>query len=68
VIRGVPVLDPKVHLEGATPEKLARALFRRVVPLRPGAGRRSVASDQVAAQKPAPDEAGNGVPHLDEGV
>ena len=30
--RGVPVLDPKVHLKGATPEKLARALFRRVEP------------------------------------
>ena len=26
--RGVPVLDPKVHLKGATPEKLARALLR----------------------------------------
>ena len=30
--RGVPVLDPKVHLKGATPEKLAKALFRRVEP------------------------------------
>ena len=27
--RGVPVLDPKVHLKGATPEKLARALLRQ---------------------------------------
>ena len=27
--RGVPVLDPKIHLVGATPEKLARALLRQ---------------------------------------
>lgn len=26
--RGVPVLDPERDLKGATPEKLARALFR----------------------------------------
>ena len=26
--RGVPMIDPKVHLKGATPEKLARALLR----------------------------------------
>ena len=31
--RGVPVLDPAVHLKGATPEKLAKALFRRTEPL-----------------------------------
>ena len=30
-----PMLDPKRDLAGATPETLARALFRRVVPLRP---------------------------------
>lgn len=66
--RGVPVLDPAKHLKGATPEKLARALFRRVVPLRPGTRRKAVVGDEVAAQQPAPDETGNGVPHLDEGV
>ena len=33
--RGVPVLDPKRDLVGATPEKLAKALFRRVEPLQP---------------------------------
>lgn len=31
--RGVPVLDPKRDLKGATPEKLAKALFRRKEPL-----------------------------------
>lgn len=31
--RGVPVLDPAVHLNGATPEALAQALFRRVEPI-----------------------------------
>ena len=30
-----PKLDPNVDLAGATPETLARALFRRVEPLRP---------------------------------
>ena len=33
--RGVPVLDPAIHLKGATPEKLARALFRGTEHLRP---------------------------------
>ena len=33
--RGVPVLDPKVHLVGATPKALARALFRRIEPINP---------------------------------
>ena len=65
--RGVPVLDPKVGLKDATPEKLARALFRRVVPLRPGTRRKPVVRDQVAVGEPAADEAGDGVPHLDEG-
>ena len=31
-----PMLDPKRDLAGATPETLARALFRRIDPLRPG--------------------------------
>lgn len=65
--RGVPVLDPKKHLKGATPETLARALFRRVEPLRPGSRRKPVVRDQVAVEKPAADEPGDGVPHLDEG-
>ena len=41
-----PVLDPKRDLKGATPETLARALFRRVEPLRPGAGRKPVVGDE----------------------
>ena len=32
-----PMLDPERDLKGATPEKLARALFRRTEPLRPRA-------------------------------
>ena len=28
-----PMIDPKRDLKGATPETLARALFRRVTPL-----------------------------------
>ncbi|MCY4237094.1 MAG: hypothetical protein OXC93_01850 [Rhodospirillaceae bacterium] len=44
--RGVPVLDPKVRLKGATPEKLAKALLR---PLRPVG--KTVGSDQVTVKK-----------------
>ena len=40
--RGVPVLDPKRDLAGATPEKLARALFRRTEPLQPARVRKPV--------------------------
>lgn len=61
-----PKLDPKVDLAGATPETLARALFRRVEPLRPGTRRKPVGPDKVAVEKVAADEAGDGVSHLDE--
>lgn len=59
-----PMLDPARDLAGATPEKLAKALFRRVVPLRPGARRKPVVRDQVAVEKVAADQPGDGVPHL----
>lgn len=62
-----PKLDPKVDLAGATPETLARALFRRVVPLRPGTRRKPVVRDQVAVGETPADQPGDGVPHLDEG-
>ena len=48
--RGVPVLDPKRDLKGATPETLARALLRCVEPLRPPRVRKSVAGDEVAVE------------------
>lgn len=64
--RGVPVLDPKVHLKGATPEKLARALFRRTEPLPPRIGQ-TVAGDEVAIEEVPADHASDGIPHLDEG-
>ena len=59
-----PKLDPKVDLAGATPETLARALFRRVEPLRPGTRRKPVVSDEVAVEKVATDKPRNSVPHL----
>ena len=59
-----PVLDPKRDLVGATPEKLARALFRRVVPLRPGTRRKPVVGDKITEKKVAPDKTGDGIPHL----
>ena len=65
--RGKPVLDPEKHLKGATPEALARRLFRRVVPLRPGARRKPVVRDEGPVAEAAPDEPGNGVAHLEEG-
>ena len=51
-----PKLDPKVDLAGATPETLAKALFRRTEPLRPGTRRKPVVRDQVTVEKVAPDE------------
>ena len=58
------MLDPKVHLKGATPETLARALFRRVEPLRQRAARQPIIGDEVAVEKVAADQPGDGVPHL----
>ena len=59
-----PMLDPERDLKGATPETLARALFRRVEPLRPRAARQPVVSDQVAVEEVATDKPRNSVPHL----
>lgn len=47
-----PVLDPKKHLKGATPEKLGRALLN----LRPSRRTQSVVSDKVDAKKVTPDK------------
>ena len=67
--RGRPVLDPKRDLVGATPEKLAKALFRRTEPLRPGLRSRGkrVVADEVAVEEVTADEAGDGVTHLGKG-
>ena len=59
-----PMLDPARDLAGATPEKLAKALFRRTEPLRPGTRRKPVVRDQVPVEKVATDQPGDGVPHL----
>ena len=59
-----PMLDPARDLAGATPEKLARALFRRTEPLRPGTRRKPVVGDEVAVEKVATDKPRNSVPHL----
>ena len=67
--RGVPMIDPKVHLKGATLEKLARVLLRNRNPaLRSGSAGKPVIGDQVAEQEIPSDEPGNGVPHLAKGV
>ena len=56
-----PMLDPKIHLKGATPEKLARALLR---PLRPRAGGKAVVPNKVTVEKIATDQVSNRIPHL----
>ena len=56
-----PMLDPKRDLKGATPETLARALFR---PLRPRATRQAVVRDQVPVEQVSTDKPRDGVPHL----
>lgn len=61
-----PKLDPKVDLAGATPDKLARALFRRVEPLRPPRVGKPVVGDKTPVEEVPSDEAGNSVPHLRE--
>ena len=66
--RGVPVLDPERDLKGATPEKLARALFRRVDPPSGAAVVESVVGDEVSEQEVPADEAGDSVSHLVDGV
>ena len=65
--RGVPMLDPKVRLKGATPEALTRALFRRTVPFLATVGK-PVAGGEAAAEEVAPDETGDGVTLLVERV
>ena len=59
-----PMLDPARDLAGATPETLAKALFRRAEPLRPGTRRKPVVSNKVAVEKVATDKPGHSVPHL----
>lgn len=63
-------VDPKRDLKGATPEKLAAALFRRTEPLRPETRtrRKSVVGDHVAVEKAATDQPRDRVPHLRKGV
>ena len=46
-----PKLDPKVDLTGATPETLARALFRRVDPLPLGPRGQPVVDDEPPVGK-----------------
>ena len=63
-----PMLDPKRDLAGATPETLARALFRRVEPLRPRPGGKPVVGDEPPVRERAAHEPGDDFPHLIEGV
>ena len=62
---GKAMLDPERDLAGATPETLARSLFR---PLRPRAGAEAVVHDEVPVEKPVAGEAGDGIEHLVEGA
>ena len=57
----MPKLDPKRDLKGATPETLARALFR---PLRPRPGAETVLSHEVPVEQIPTDKPRRRVPHL----
>jgi len=63
-------VDPKRDLRGATPEKLAAALFRRTEPLRPETRtrRKPVGGDHVTVEKATANKPRNRVPHLRKGV
>ena len=57
-------LDPKVDLAGATPETLARALFRRVDPLAPGTGGKPVVEDEPPVGQSTSSQPDEDRPHL----
>ena len=59
-----PMLDPERDLKGATPEKLAAALFRRTKPLPVRAGGEPVVGNQVPVKETPTDQPRNRVPHL----
>lgn len=59
------MLDPERDLAGATPETLARALFRRTL-LRPG-GEPVVSGETPVAESPSSETPDN-LSHLVEGV
>ena len=61
--RGSPVINRERDLSGATPEKLARALLRNRN-LRPRPAGKPIVGDEVAVEEVAPDQPGDGVPHL----
>ena len=52
-------IDPDVDLKGATPEKLAAALLRKVG--------KPVVRNEVAPEKPLADKPGDSIPHLRKG-
>ena len=64
--RGVPMIDPQVHLKGATPEKLAKALLRQ--PHLVGRVVQPVVRDEITVEEVSTDEPGDSVPHLVERV
>ena len=66
-MRGSPTLDRERDLAGATPETLARALLRRVEPLRPRSRGKPVVCDQVGVMEVPADEPGDSITHLGEG-
>ena len=62
-----PMLDPARDLAGATPETLAKALFRRVEPLRPSPTGKAVVGDKITVEKVATGKPGHRVLHLHKG-
>ena len=58
------MLDPKRDLRGATPETLAKALFRRTEPFAPRPGREPVRGREIGLEEVPADQPRNGVAHL----
>ena len=60
--KGTPILDPTQDLKGATPKKLARALFRKS----PGEVVQPVAGNEVSVKQVSSDQPGNGTGHMNK--
>ena len=64
--RGVPMIDPKKDLKGATPELLAKALLKNS--LLPRRVVKPVAGGKVSVKKVPADHSGDSGSHLVKGI
>lgn len=64
--RGVPMIDPKKDLKGATPELLAKALLKNT--LLPTRVVKPVAGGKFSVKKVATDHSSDSASHLVKGI